>query len=65
MEEPGLGLSHLDAGDLMPVVILCAISIILSLLWLIGLWRYILSGPGNHAPNSGRAAKKRPTHTSW
>lgn len=48
IKEPGLDFSHLDARDLMPVAILCAISIFLSLLWLICLWRYALSRQGNH-----------------
>ena len=47
MEEPGLDFSLLDARDLMPAVILCAISILLSVLWLLVLAKYATSKRDN------------------
>lgn len=46
-KEPGLDLSHLDAGDLVPVVILCAVSIVLSVLWLVVIAKYTASKRDN------------------
>lgn len=47
IEEQGLEFSYLDARDLMPVVILCAISILLSVLWLLVIAKYTASKRDN------------------
>ena len=46
-EEPGLDFSHLDAGDLVPVVIICTVSIVLSVLWLVVIAKYTASKRDN------------------
>ena len=40
-EELVLDFSYLDIGDLIPVVILCAISILFTALWLLVVWEYM------------------------
>ncbi len=42
IEELGLDFSYPDVGDLLPVVILCAILILLTALWLLTVWVYVL-----------------------
>jgi len=39
-ESLGLNISYLDAGDLLPVAIICGISIILAGLWLLAVLDY-------------------------
>ena len=40
-EELGLDFSYPDVGDLLPVVIVCVISILLTALWLLAVWEYV------------------------
>jgi len=40
-EEFGLDFSYPDMGDLLPVAILCGISILFSALWLLAVWEYV------------------------
>ena len=46
-EELRLNFVYLDIWDLIPVVILCAISILLSVLWLLVLAKYATSKRDN------------------
>lgn len=40
-EELGLDFSYPDVGDLLPVTILCGISLLLTALWLLAVWEYV------------------------
>jgi len=40
-EEFGLDFPYPNVWDLLPVAILCVISILLTALWLLALWEYI------------------------
>jgi hypothetical protein len=40
-EELRLDFSYPDVGDLLPVAILCVISILFTVLWLLVVWEYI------------------------
>ena len=41
IKELGLDFSYLDVGDLLPVAILCGISILFTVLWLLAVWEYV------------------------
>jgi|GEM_PF-1558297 len=41
-EKPGLNFAYPDGGDLLPVTILCGISILRIVLWLLAVWEYVL-----------------------
>ena len=41
VEELGLDFSYPDVGDLLPVTILCGISILFTALWLLAVWEYV------------------------
>ena len=41
VEELGLDFSYLDVGDLLPITILCGISLLLTALWLLAVWEYV------------------------
>lgn len=40
-EELGIGLFHLEIEDLMPVFMLCNISILFTMLWLLIVFEYV------------------------
>ena len=40
-EELGLDFSYPDVGDLLPVTILCGISILFTALWLLAVWEHV------------------------
>ena len=40
-EKPGLNFTYPDGGDLLPVAILCGISILFTALWLLAVWEYV------------------------
>jgi hypothetical protein len=40
-EELGLDFAYPDVGDLLPVAILCGISILFTALWLLAVWEYV------------------------
>ena len=40
-EEFGLDFSYPDVWDLLPVAILCGISLLLTALWLLVVWEYV------------------------
>jgi hypothetical protein len=40
-EELGLDFSYPDVWDLLPVTILCGISILFTVLWLLAVWEYV------------------------
>ena len=42
VEELGLDFSYPDVGDLLLVIFLCGISILLTALWLLTVWLYML-----------------------
>ena len=51
-EEFGLDFSYLNVWDLLPVAILCGISILFSVLWLLIVWEYVrLKDRRHHATN--------------
>jgi hypothetical protein len=60
IEELGLDFSSLDVLDLLPVAILCGISILFIALWLLAVWEYL------HLRSSRRRAtnglKTTPVH---
>jgi len=41
IEELGLDFSYPDIGDLLPVAILCGISVLLTVLWLLAVCEYL------------------------
>jgi len=41
IEELGLDFSYPDLLDLLPVAILCGISILFTVLWLLAVWEYV------------------------
>jgi hypothetical protein len=41
IEELGLDFSYPDVWDLLPVAILCVISILFTVLWLLAVWEYV------------------------
>jgi hypothetical protein len=41
IEEMGLDFSYPDVWDLLPVAILCVISILFTILWLLAVWEYV------------------------
>jgi hypothetical protein len=41
IEELGLDLPNPDVWDLLPVAILCGISILFTILWLLAVWEYV------------------------
>ena len=41
VEELGLDFSYPDVWDLLPVAVLCVISILFTVLWLLVLWEYV------------------------
>ena len=40
-EDLGLDSSYPDVGELLPVVVVCVISILLTGLWLLAVWEYV------------------------
>ena len=42
VEKTGLYFTYLDTWDLLPVAIICGISILLTVLWLLVVWAYVL-----------------------
>ena len=64
VEELGLDFFYPDVWDLLPVAILCAISILFTVLWLLVVWEYeqlkdrrwhpIDGLPGTIVPDKGR-----------
>jgi hypothetical protein len=47
--EQGLDVSYLDLWDLLPIAILCGISILFTVLWLLAVWEYVwLKDRGKH-----------------
>jgi len=52
IEELGLDFSYPDVWDLLPVAILCVISILFTVLWLLAVWEYVrLKDRRQHATN--------------
>jgi hypothetical protein len=52
VEELGLDFSYPDVWDLLPVAILCVISILFTVLWLLAVWEYVrLRDIRRHATN--------------
>lgn len=52
IEELGLDFSYPDVWDLLPVAILCVISILFTVLWLLTVWEYVwLKYRRRHAAN--------------
>jgi hypothetical protein len=41
IEELGLNFPYPDVWDLLPVAILCVISILFTILWLLAVWEYV------------------------
>ena len=41
-EELGLEFSYPDVGELLPVAVVCVISILLTALWLLAVWEYVV-----------------------
>lgn len=37
----GLDFSYPDVGDLLPITILCGISLLLNAMWLLAVWEYV------------------------
>ena len=53
IEELGLDFSYPDVWDLLPVAILCVISILFTVLWLLAVWEYVwLKDRRRHAIHS-------------
>lgn len=41
IEKPRLNFAYPDGGDLLPVTILCKISISFTTMWLLAVWEYV------------------------